>query len=187
MAVNTSKATHGLIYRRVNSELGSPISRAQMAAGQAAPNFRTWEFTEMVNEIVRELAGDTECLKRVYIIRPDVGMMRYVKFTREEGEGGILRIDLDGQTATLPMGSTIDTECLGIQYEKICTGEGVDVNFAGSAGVAPDSYPKIYLPAEADIDPAVYDATSPLARIKGVGGFANEPALSSVLDIQMVG
>ena len=195
MAVNTSKATLGNLYRRINAELGTPISAVQMAAGVDAPNYETFEFIEAVNAIVRELAGETEMLHRIYVLRSDVGMMRYIKYTREEGEGGILRIDLDGQTATLPSGAG-DAECLGVQYEKICGGDGVDFRYAGSDGqqvapdnivLAPDSFPKIYLPAESNIDPSVYDPTLRIARLKGAGGLSNQPALATLLDIQMVG
>lgn len=188
MAVNSSKATLGHLYRRVNADLGTPISAAQMVIGNEAPNYETFEFIEAVNSILRELAGETEMLHRLYILRSDVGMMRYVKYTREEGTGGILRIDLDGQTATLP-GGAADVECLGVQYEKICTGEGVDLSYTGvsATGTAPDSFPKIYLPAEADIDPTVYNPTSPMARLRGAGGLENQPALSTVMDIKMVG
>jgi hypothetical protein len=191
MAVDTSKYTMGDLYRLVSGELGSPVSEAQMALGVTAPEFRTFQFIEKVNYIARQLSGETEMLHRIYVIRPETGMMRYVKFTREEGDGGILRIDLDGQTATLPSGAN-DVECLGAQYEKICTGDGIDFNYVGADATpgparAPDSFPKIYLPAEADIDPAVYNATSQLARIKGAGGLANQPSLSSLFDIQYVG
>ena len=188
MAVNSSKATLGHLYRRINADLGTPISAVQMAAGDEAPNYETYEFIEAVNGILRDLAGETEMLHRIYILRPDVGMMRYIKYTREEGEGGILRIDLDGQTATLP-GGAADPECLGIQYEKICDGTGINVFPAGvkATDIAPDMFPKIYLPAEADIDPSIYDPTLPMARLKGAGGLANRPALSSLFDIAFVG
>jgi len=53
-----------------------------------------------------------------------------------------------------------ETTNLGFQYE-LCTGEGVNPNFAGlgvQSGTpsAPDSFPKIYLPAECDIEQAFY-------------------------------
>lgn len=199
MAVNTSKASLGNLYRRINGVLGTPISAAQMALGNEAPNYESYEFIEAVNAIVRELAGETEMLHRIYIIRSDVGMMRYIKYTREEGEGDILCINLDGQTATLPGGAALDVECLGIQFEKICSGEGVDFDPAGVSATptAPDTFPKIYYPAESNVaaadmfsgtgavgNPLIYN---PLVRLKGAGGFTNQPALSSLLDIQFVG
>ena len=188
MATDTSKATLGDLYRRCNSMLNTRLTAADMAAGDGGPHWDTYEFIDQVNVLAREMSGITEYLTRYYIVRSDVGLMRYIKYTREDESAGILRIDLDGQTATLPSG-TDDGDCIGGQYEKICDGDGVDFIYSGHSAnnTIPDTFPKIYLPAECDIDPDNYDPTANIARIKSASGTANEPNTTNILDIEYCG
>lgn len=193
MPVDSSKSTFGDMYRWINSKLNTRLTSADMTAGETGPHYSTDGFIDDVNDIAAELGIDTEYLERYYVVRADVGLMRYIKYTRVEGDGGILRIDLNGQTATLPSG-TDDFDCLGAQYEKICDGDGVDFVYEGTAtpSSAPDSFPKIYLPAESDIEeadllnsnPLVYN---PLARIKSSSGADNQPIINNILDVEYVG
>lgn len=190
MATNTSKTTLGQIYRWVSNKIGTQLTAANLAAGITCANYHPELFVEDVNDLVRELAGEVEMLHRFYILRPDTGLMRYIKYTRDQGDAGIIRFNLDGQTATNPSGAS-DVDCLGGQYEKICTGEGVDFSPVGDDTPAtlssPDIFPGIYLPAEAAIDPTIYDPTSEAARIRGPHGMSNTPSVPALLDIKYSG
>jgi hypothetical protein len=206
MSINTSKFTVADCYRKLARFVGEDL-----APGEEATSFSIGGFIDNFNYLTREYAGETQMLHRLAVILPNHNWLRYIQCTHQQTDKSMIRIDLEGQTVSTL--SAEDPDCLDWQYEKQCTGDGVDPNYAGvnvDLGPppdpenpdeelnydSPDSFPKIYLPLECNIPEAAYGYTEMVAlspvfhlprghqvRI----GDDNEPLTPCLVDMRSVG
>jgi len=202
MAVDTSKFSLQHIYSLIAYHFGKEIADAT-----EFPMLSSVTFIRKVNEALDDITISTGTVERLVLLTPDRRWLRYIKITPEEINNGIVRIDLEGQTPTLL--SADDPDNLDWQYESPCTGKGTDPDYAGhdqtivhppgysDLNLAPDSFPKIYLPAETNIPLANYgqiftniggDETfaPPRGNQNRIGG-TNEPTTPFVIDMRRVG
>ena len=208
MAVNSSKLSIQDIYSIIADKLGLTL-----ADGVEAPMMPRLQFLRSLNLCLSEISSATDNVERLVLLTPDRRWLRYIKVTLEEANTGQVKINLMGQKPSLQ--SATDPDNLDWQYEDPCTGNGVDPDYAqtGTAiaappfGTAPDSFPKIYLPAECNIPLGVYTPGIPLASYgymvdvilpasstynepmgqqNRIGG-SNEPLTPFVIDMRKVG
>jgi hypothetical protein len=203
MAQDSSKMSVQDIYSSIADEIGLTI-----ADGVAIPAMPRLQFLRRLNRLLGEIGDITTSVERLVLLTPDRRWLRYIKVTPEEDSTGIVRIDLEGQKPTLLDAN--DPDNLDFQFEDPCTGDGIDPNYGGKKSLvanptgdvrrdaAPDSFPKIYLPAECNIPIASYGfwednnvITSstyhfPLGNQERIGG-SNEPLTPFVVDMRKVG
>lgn len=178
---DSQKPTLYEIYKQVCFDLGSPATLTTPSQRLAAD-----DFLNMMNSARRTLATASQDIYRLAILIPERNWVRYVARPYSL-DGGIIRIDLQGQTRTLLEAG----DCRNFQYEDVCRGTGTAPNPVGSSVVGafqgPDSCPMVAFPSECDIGegdfpPALFgdrELLEPLTagifdiRVQGYGG--NDP------------
>jgi len=175
MARNTQKPTLLEIYYQVAFELGSPATTTVQSQRLTASNFLL-----LMNSAKRFLSTASKGTSRLAILIPEKNWIRTVARPYDL-EGGIIRIDLQGQTRDLIEAG----DSRSFQYENVVTGVGTKPNYIGRGDiaptVAPDSFPLVAFPSECDM--SYTDFPPALYGDREIG----EPLTGAIMDIRVTG